>query len=574
MDTCSFHTPPNQVKKTYNTPDNAQANLENLIKLHQMGVITKEELREKVLAWNPNPVPTVLTTATPSVTVTVTSPESVSSARPTNKRRESDCYDTTTKQQQPLKKKPRTGKPIIAVAQLRKIAKNPIRRRFFEQCCDPRSILWSKSCGGKEALRKLLFVAASQDPINLIYQEHPGQTHGIQYSEVMNVVRWQVYKDRSNWLGKTPKRALDFGSPLAFDWEAQLSKLQGKQQSKPIQSFQSAPSNQQSKPIQSFQSAPSKQQSKPVKSFHQSAPSDQQSEPVLRRVNSIDVDSLKPCQNCGHILWLGKESEVPNGIKVAYPLGSDWMSNLNVEPYCATCWDAENELLQNLTGKYKAVGRKSVIKAPVIKAPVVKQPDVVKKKVKETTKTVKKKTTKAVKKKTTKTVKKKATKTVKKKATTKKATTKAQLGGVQGKLDIDNASTALWQEGQSVNARYSDGKYYGAFISKVNDDGTYLVYFQECGTLLFDVPAQHIKVPIMSGKTSKNLNKYRGQVFFDKGGVDNETGIYFEPGEFVVKSVTSDNNFLCGRVGSPPTDEDEPFDISYVIKRIREYEEE
>ena len=40
MDTCSFHTPPNQVKKTYNTPDNAQANLENLIKLHQMGVIT------------------------------------------------------------------------------------------------------------------------------------------------------------------------------------------------------------------------------------------------------------------------------------------------------------------------------------------------------------------------------------------------------------------------------------------------------------------------------------------------------------------------------------------------------
>ena len=77
----------------------------------------------------------------------------------------------------------------------------------------------------------------------------------------------------------------------------------------------------------------------------------------------------------------------------------------------------------------------------------------------------------------------------------------------------------------------------------------------------------------MRGKTAKSLKRYRGQVFFDAGGEDEKTGIYLEPGEFVVKSVGEDNNFLCSRVGSPD-DEYEPMDISYVIGLIRKYEEE
>ena len=93
------------------------------------------------------------------------------------------------------------------------------------------------------------------------------------------------------------------------------------------------------------------------------------------------------------------------------------------------------------------------------------------------------------------------------------------------------------------------------------------MYFAECGTKLDGVPGKHIKLPIMSGKTAKSLDKYLGQVFFDEGGDG------FEPGEFVVKAIAIDNNFYCGRVGSPD-DEDELFDISYAIKRIRKYEEE
>ena len=103
MHACSFHTPPNPVKNVYNTRNNnaqENPNLENLMKLHQMGVITKEELREKVLAWNPNPAPTVLTPPTPSVTVTVTSPESTPPPRPRKR-----SADDTGNQQYPLQKK-------------------------------------------------------------------------------------------------------------------------------------------------------------------------------------------------------------------------------------------------------------------------------------------------------------------------------------------------------------------------------------------------------------------------------------------------------------------------------------
>ena len=68
-------------------------------------------------------------------------------------------------------------------------------------------------------------------------------------------------------------------------------------------------------------------------------------------------------------------------------------------------------------------------------------------------------------------------------------------------------------------------------------------------------------------KTFGHWSKYQGKIFYDEGDDD------FEPGEFVVQKVIDDNNFLCVRRGVS-TEEEYPFDIGYVLRRIRKYEEE
>ena len=140
---------------------------------------------------------------------------------------------------------------------------------------------------------------------------------------------------------------------------------------------------------------------------------------------------------------------------------------------------------------------------------------------------------------------------------------------------FNTITTHEWicQVGESVNAKYTDGKFYGAFISTVNVDGTYNVYFQ-CVTdaePLNNVPHSHIKKPITTKKSVPHWDNYLGKVFFDEG--TNEDGVFFEAGEFIVKKVTANNNYICTRVGDSDGDGEE-FDISYVIKRVKIYEEE
>ena len=69
------------------------------------------------------------------------------------------------------------------------------------------------------------------------------------------------------------------------------------------------------------------------------------------------------------------------------------------------------------------------------------------------------------------------------------------------------------------------------------------------------------------------------QFFFDPGtlkGEDPDDVDYeLEAGEWMVQSITADNNFICCRLGRPHREEDnEIFDVSYVIRMIRKYEEE
>ena len=88
-----------------------------------------------------------------------------------------------------------------------------------------------------------------------------------------------------------------------------------------------------------------------------------------------------------------------------------------------------------------------------------------------------------------------------------------------------------------------------------------------------NVPANEIKRPFTTGKSSSHWNEYVDKVFFDEGSGKSDDKDYFEPGTFVVKTLTADNNFLCTRV-DVEGDEGVEFDIGYVIRSIRKYEEE
>ena len=125
-----------------------------------------------------------------------------------------------------------------------------------------------------------------------------------------------------------------------------------------------------------------------------------------------------------------------------------------------------------------------------------------------------------------------------------------------------------------INAKFEDGKYYGAFISRVNVDGTYMVYFVDDSTVLDCVAHKDIKTPLTSDRQKNygNWSKYKGKVFYEAG--KNWKG--FKPGRFVVKEeVVSNNNYRCCRVGSGVI-ESAPIeiDIGHVIHQIRVFEEE
>ena len=138
-------------------------------------------------------------------------------------------------------------------------------------------------------------------------------------------------------------------------------------------------------------------------------------------------------------------------------------------------------------------------------------------------------------------------------------------------MGIDSIYHLYVQIGECVNAMCDNKKYYSAFISFNNPDGTYNVYFVGDGTTRDNVPYHEIKRPIMrGGKASADAHSYCGRVFYDEGDEN------FAAGEFKVLELTRENNFICQRVKLNDDDgsEVEEFDISYTINRINKYEEE
>ena len=89
-----------------------------------------------------------------------------------------------------------------------------------------------------------------------------------------------------------------------------------------------------------------------------------------------------------------------------------------------------------------------------------------------------------------------------------------------------------------------------------------------------DVDSKDISRPLTQGKTTISRSKYAGKVFFEKGGFDKTLKKHIQRGDYVVKRVSTNNNFSCSRVDGDPGEGEVKFDIAYVIRAIRKYEEE
>ena len=89
------------------------------------------------------------------------------------------------------KRKSRPGRSSPDTANLRKVVKNATRRRFFEECMNLDSILWSRTEGHKKAdMDNLLFSIAAQDVIDELYKENPGTLRSVPETKLRSVVKW------------------------------------------------------------------------------------------------------------------------------------------------------------------------------------------------------------------------------------------------------------------------------------------------------------------------------------------------------------------------------------------------
>ena len=342
----------------HNMSNNAASVLEKLLQLHKEGILSKEELRQKVIEFSPQAKkhlvpakesPAAASPAQPNFLTPKSEPAKKRARQPTPHDINKEIDLATTNEPTPPSiriKKRRLGRPCHTLAHLRKIAKDPTRARFFEQCTKPESLLWTVSPAGHQLINKMLFCRAAQDPMNSIYVEYPGPTRSVPSAKMLSVIKWQVSKDRANWMGKTPKRPMVFGKAKPFDWEAEFKKLQ---RGVPVQKH---------KNLEVIDVDVEKDVAVAV--IEEDSTTEEEV-PVVRgksvkRSKSIDVDLLKACFECGRTVWLGHAMDMPDSMVMACPLTTDWLKEVNADPYCATCWEKEEEMLAKMTEEHKGIG--------------------------------------------------------------------------------------------------------------------------------------------------------------------------------------------------------------------------
>lgn len=375
-------------------------------------------------------------------------------------------------------------------------------------------------------------------------------------------------KDRQNWLGRTPKKQLFTGLPSPFDWEGELAKINDAKEQQLVRTTSGT---------SDF-------------SFVDSDCSTATPTPVKREVKKellpkkkkeektkFDIDWLKTCYECKVAVWVGPKDAVIDGIGLAWPSDTNWESP-NAEPYCAVCWKKEDSFLEKISNGHKGKGRKEATSSKT-KAAGKKKKKMTKKELAK----LKQEVIEAANEAAIEAAIEGAEKTPEKKSNPKKKKTKSRkkkkktrsLGGIH-EYGPPKPKRKRFGVGQCVNAKYSDGKRYGAFISYVHpNEDKYQVYFIEDG-IVMDVEPKDITLPLTSGKSTQNADKYIGKIFYEEGGWDKKNNRHYEEGEFMVDRITDNNNFVCVRVGvgEDEAEEVELFEMCYCIPKIRKYEEE
>ena len=167
-----------------------------LTRLYEMGVLSKTEVRAIVLKTfeadkqllSPAPSPK----QTPAKKKNFVRVKRKLAPTPCDVEREVD--EAVLDDSPALKrvKKERPGRPTIQISTLRTIVKNMTRRRFFNQCIDPKSLLWQESASGANTFQSLLFARAAQKVTDMLYLNNPGALHKVTLPELLKIIKWQV----------------------------------------------------------------------------------------------------------------------------------------------------------------------------------------------------------------------------------------------------------------------------------------------------------------------------------------------------------------------------------------------
>ena len=206
---------------TAKVPTAKEESLQALLTMHQLGIISKNELRKMVLKQMKMSGASFTQSQTQPSQVQTTQPESVSSS-PTIGLHTKTKRKPTKKSTKRTLKLPRKRKAAeTETTEIRTLVKNTTRMRFFLECTKPKSPLWSTTSGGKQTMHRILFERAAEDVINKLYEDNPGTLRAMQKQTLEEYVHWQVMRDRNNWMGKKPKRAGFVGTLRAYDFEAQ-----------------------------------------------------------------------------------------------------------------------------------------------------------------------------------------------------------------------------------------------------------------------------------------------------------------------------------------------------------------
>ena len=338
-----------------------QRSLQSLLRMHEIGIFTKDEVRQMVL--------TQMQMSPIAVKVSIDSkPEPAHSSSPTvqrlNKKLIVQRLEKKPTVQQRLHKKSRKSTDS-KVTDLRKIVKNTTRQRFFNECLKERSSLWHLTPGGKQAMNRLLFERAVKEVLDKLYEENPGPLRAVKSQELKQCVHWQVMRDRNNWMGKEPKRASFYGTMSMFDFEGE-KELIDKALSTAEDLTKDAVVVKDIVVVKTEDVVVVKTEDKcNVRAAGDKCNAQAAKDYCGARAAKDDCDAravvtpttFKHCHTCGGLVWIGKVEDCPPSAEIAFPLGSSW-GTYSVDPYCKKCWGDESTLLQNLGGQHRAVGKK------------------------------------------------------------------------------------------------------------------------------------------------------------------------------------------------------------------------